>query len=105
MNTRSLSHIPEDLLERYAMGRLSRQDCGPVHRHLPRCSSCPADQRYGWPGGSAETSKYRFGRRFLRLQQNASPSHVLAVILIRQVQKRSDEQSGLPTSQTVGDDY
>ena len=40
MNTRSLSHIPEDLLERYAMGRLSRQDCGPVYRHLPRCSSC-----------------------------------------------------------------
>jgi anti-sigma factor RsiW len=40
MNTLSISHIPEDLLERYAMGRLSRQDCARLHRHLLRCSSC-----------------------------------------------------------------
>ena len=40
MNTKSISHIPEDLLERYAMGRLSRPDCVPVHRHLLHCSSC-----------------------------------------------------------------
>ena len=40
MNTKSISLIPEDLLERYAMGRLSRPDCAPVHRHLLHCSSC-----------------------------------------------------------------
>jgi anti-sigma factor RsiW len=40
MNTRSISHIPEDLLERYAMGRLSRQACARLHRHLLHCSNC-----------------------------------------------------------------
>jgi hypothetical protein len=40
MNTGSFSHIPEDLLERYAMRRLSHQECAPLHRHLLHCSSC-----------------------------------------------------------------
>jgi hypothetical protein len=40
MNTGSISHIPEDLLERYAMGRLSRQECAPLHKHLLQCSNC-----------------------------------------------------------------
>lgn len=40
MNTDSISHIPEDLLERYAMGRLPRPDRARLHQHLPLCSSC-----------------------------------------------------------------
>jgi hypothetical protein len=40
MNAGSISHIPEDLLETYAMGLLSRRDCAPLHRHLLHCSSC-----------------------------------------------------------------
>jgi hypothetical protein len=40
MNTLSISHIPEDLLERYAMGRLSYQDCDRLHRHLLHCPCC-----------------------------------------------------------------
>lgn len=40
MNTWSIFHIPEDLLEKYAMGRLSRSDHSRLHRHLRLCSSC-----------------------------------------------------------------
>jgi len=40
MNTGSISHIPEDLLERYAMGGLPRPECARLHRHLALCSSC-----------------------------------------------------------------
>ena len=40
MNTRSISHIPDDLLEGYAMGRLSHQECAPLDKHLLLCSSC-----------------------------------------------------------------
>jgi anti-sigma factor ChrR (cupin superfamily) len=40
MNDGSVSHIPEDLLETYAMGRLSGPDCAPLHRHLLLCPSC-----------------------------------------------------------------
>jgi hypothetical protein len=40
MNAGSISHIPEDLLERYAMGGLPHQDRGRLHKHLLHCSSC-----------------------------------------------------------------
>jgi anti-sigma factor RsiW len=42
MNTGSISHIPEDLLEEYAMGRLSHSDRSRLHRHLLLCSPCQA---------------------------------------------------------------
>jgi hypothetical protein len=42
MNTGSISHIPEDLLEGYAMGRLSHSDRARLHRHLLLCSPCQA---------------------------------------------------------------
>ena len=40
MNAGSISHIPEDLLERYAMGGLPRPGCARLHKHLLHCSSC-----------------------------------------------------------------
>jgi hypothetical protein len=43
MNTGPMSHVPEDLLEEYAMGRLSRSDRARLHRHLRLCSSCQAE--------------------------------------------------------------
>ena len=42
MNTGSISHVPEDLLEKYAMGRLSHSDRARLHRHLLLCSNCQA---------------------------------------------------------------
>lgn len=40
MNTGWLSHIPEDLLERYAIGRLPDPDCAALDEHLLICSAC-----------------------------------------------------------------
>jgi anti-sigma factor ChrR (cupin superfamily) len=34
------SHFPEDVLERYAMGKLSRQECVPLEEHLLICPAC-----------------------------------------------------------------
>lgn len=33
-------HIPEDLLERYAMGMLSDSETGPLEEHLLVCHEC-----------------------------------------------------------------
>lgn len=40
MNTRSSLHIPEDVLEEYAMGMLPEQGCAPVEEHLLICPYC-----------------------------------------------------------------
>lgn len=40
MNKRSNRHVPEDVLERYAMGRLSGEECEPVEEHLLLCAVC-----------------------------------------------------------------
>ena len=40
MNTGSVPHIPEDMLERYAMGRLPDRERALLHEHLLICSAC-----------------------------------------------------------------
>ena len=40
MNTGSIFHIPDDLLEEYAIGRLPDIDCAPVEEHLLICHTC-----------------------------------------------------------------
>ena len=40
MNTGSIFHIPDDLLEEYALGRHSVRDCAPVDEHLLVCPTC-----------------------------------------------------------------
>lgn len=40
MNTGSIFHIPDDLLEEYAIGRLPDIDCAPVEEHLLICPTC-----------------------------------------------------------------
>ena len=40
MNTGSIFHIPDDLLEEYAIGRLPGIDCAPVEEHLLICPTC-----------------------------------------------------------------
>lgn len=34
------SHLPEDVLELYAMGKLSNLDCVPLEEHLLICTPC-----------------------------------------------------------------
>jgi uncharacterized CHY-type Zn-finger protein len=33
-------HFPADVLERYAMGKVSHLDCGPLEEHLILCAAC-----------------------------------------------------------------
>ena len=40
MNLGHGEHLSQDLIERYAMGKLSEQDEGPVEEHLLLCESC-----------------------------------------------------------------
>jgi anti-sigma factor RsiW len=40
MNNCMGSHFPEDLLERYAMGKLSTEECVPLEEHLLICPAC-----------------------------------------------------------------
>jgi hypothetical protein len=40
MNTGFVSHVPEDVLEKYAMGMLPDQACDPVEEHLLLCLAC-----------------------------------------------------------------
>ncbi len=40
MNTGSIFHIPEDLLEEYALGKASDGDCSPLDEHLLICRTC-----------------------------------------------------------------
>jgi len=40
MNTGFDSHPSEDVLEAYAMGKLSDQDSGPLEEHLLICLAC-----------------------------------------------------------------
>ena len=40
MNIATSSHFPEDVLERYAMGKLSNQESEPLEEHLLVCVPC-----------------------------------------------------------------
>jgi len=40
MNTLFESHFPDEILERYAMGKTPSLDCGPLEEHLLLCESC-----------------------------------------------------------------
>ena len=40
MNSSLNSHVSEEVLEKYVMGRLSEQDCAPVEEHLLVCETC-----------------------------------------------------------------
>jgi Putative zinc-finger len=40
MNTSFDRHVPEQVLEEYAMGMLSEKDCMPLEEHLLICSAC-----------------------------------------------------------------
>ena len=42
MNTGFPFHIPEDALERYALGRVPDEDCAPLDEHLLICPTCQA---------------------------------------------------------------
>lgn len=35
-------HFPDDVLEKYALGMVSGQDCGPLEEHLLLCAHCRA---------------------------------------------------------------
>jgi hypothetical protein len=40
MNACSEFRFPADLLERYAMGKVSHLDCAPLEEHLILCAAC-----------------------------------------------------------------
>lgn len=40
MNAGFISHIPEDLLEEYALGKVPDPNCTPVDEHLLICPAC-----------------------------------------------------------------
>jgi len=40
MNTGLILHIPEELLEEFALGRVPDPDCTPVDEHLLICPAC-----------------------------------------------------------------
>jgi uncharacterized CHY-type Zn-finger protein len=40
MNACFECHFPADVLERYAMGKVSHLDCGPLEEHLILCAAC-----------------------------------------------------------------
>ena len=40
MNTGFVLHLTEDVLESYALGQLSPQDCAPAEEHLLICPTC-----------------------------------------------------------------
>ena len=40
MNIDLTHHFPERVLEKYAMGRLSEQESGPLEEHLLICGDC-----------------------------------------------------------------
>lgn len=35
-----VGHVSEDILERYAMGKLSAADCAPIEEHILICPTC-----------------------------------------------------------------
>ena len=43
MNAGFLSHIPEDMLEKYVLGRLPDADIATVDEHLLVCPTCQAN--------------------------------------------------------------
>ena len=40
MNRTAKNHFPDDVLEKYAMGRLAADAAAPIEEHLLVCSSC-----------------------------------------------------------------
>jgi len=91
MNTGSRSHIPEDVLERYALRRLADADRVPLDEHLLFCPACQVSLKgmdeyvKVMKAALAALQTTPLSTRPLRLHKNAPASQILAVILIGQV--------------------
>lgn len=112
MNASCVDCISEDVLERYAMGRLPSPECAPIQRHLLHCSPCHINLREiveyvkVMKEATARIRDRAAGSsgflRLDRLHQNAAPSQILTIILIGQVQEWRNKKPGLPTTDPVG---
>jgi hypothetical protein len=91
MNTGSRSHIPEDVLERYALRRLAHADRVSLEEHLLFCSACQVtlkeidEYTKVMKAAIAGLLTTPLSTQPLRLRQNAPASQILAVILIDQI--------------------
>lgn len=80
MNAGTISHIPDDLLEEYALGRVPARDSAPLDEHLLICPTCQynlkeIDEYILVMKAAIAALPARFSKtalsRLLRLQSNA----------------------------------
>lgn len=86
MNTGLEDHIPEDLLEGYAMGKVSALDRAPLEEHLLICPACQTHLE--------ETAEY------IRLVRSALLSYT-ANVRPTLVKTSPKPKAGLPIAQPI----
>lgn len=92
MNTGFDSHVTEDVLEAYAMRKLSGRDVAPLEEHLLICLVCQTrlDEVEEYVG-IAKAAAAALSRHPLRLREHPATSQVSAIATIGQIQKGQDE--------------
>jgi anti-sigma factor RsiW len=78
MNTHPADHIVEDVLELYAMGKLSDEESAPLEEHLLLCLTCQTrladtDDYIGAAKGAARALDKDSESRFHRLISGSRP--------------------------------